>query len=273
MEMNTKERLLRRAVFDSIVDVYDAGRPSYPDELFDDLLSRIVVPTGAAPEVLEIGCGTGQASRSLVERGCVVTAIELGPRLAEKAQQNLAAFGDRFRVVVGDFETVRLPAGSFDLVASASAFHWVDPMVGLPKVVHVLRATGILALWGMGNARDDADNSFFDEVRSIYDELGVPRRGDGGWRRPDGTPREAAVIDESGLFGPVETKRYPRDITYTRDHYLQFVASHSRFQVMPPEVQQAVTERIGRLIDEKYGGSVVRHAMATLYVARPLCSQ
>ena len=154
MEMNTEERLRRRAVFDSIADAYDAGRPSYPDGLFDDLLSRMVVPTGAAPEVLEIGCGTGQASRSLVERGCVVTAIELGPRLAEKAQQNLAAFGDRFRVVVGDFETERLPAGSFDLVASASAFHWIDPTVGLPKVAELLRATGILALWGMGNARD-----------------------------------------------------------------------------------------------------------------------
>ena len=146
-------------------------------------------------------------------------------------------------------------------------------MVGLSKVVDLLRPTGMLALWGMGNARGDADNSFFDEVHSIYDELGVPRRGDGGWRRPDGTPREAAAIEESGLFGPVEIHRYPRDITYTRDQYLQLVASHSRFQTMPVEVQQAVTQRIGTLIGEKYEGSVVRHALATLCLARPLPAQ
>ena len=257
-------------MFDSIADVYDAGRPSYPDELFDDLLSRIEIPTGTAPEVLEVGCGTGQASRSLVQHGCIVTAIELGPRLAEKAQQHLTAFGDQFHVIVADFEKVQLPAGSFDLVASASAFHWIDPTIGLPKVVDLLRPTGMLALWGMGNVRGD---SFFDEVRGIYDELGVSRGGDGGWRRPDGTPREAAAIEESGLFGPVEIHRYPRDITYTRDHYLQLVASHSRFQTMPVEVQQAVTQRIGALIDDKYGGSIVRHALATLCLARPLPAQ
>jgi hypothetical protein len=57
MEMNTEERLRRRAVFDSIADVYDAGRPSYPDELFDDLLSRLEIPTGTPPAVLEVGCG------------------------------------------------------------------------------------------------------------------------------------------------------------------------------------------------------------------------
>ena len=273
MELNTEERRRRRALFDSIADVYNAGRPSYPDELFDDLLSRIEIPTGTAPEVLEIGCGTGQASRSLLEHGCIVTAVELGPRLAEKAQENLAAFGDRFHVIVGDFEKVQLPAASFDLVASASAFHWIDPTVGLPKVVDLLRPTGMLALWGMGNSRSDADNSFFDEVRAIYDELGAPRRSDGGWRRPDGTPREAATIEESGLYGPVEIHRYPRDITYAKDHYLQLVASHSRFQIMPEEVRQAVTQRIGTLIDEKYDGSIVRHAIATLCVARPLPSQ
>jgi hypothetical protein len=216
---------------------------------------------------------TGQASRSLVEHGCTVTAVELGPRLAEKAQENLAAFGDQFQVIVGDFEKVQLPASSFDLVASASAFHWIDPTVGLPKVVDLLRPTGMLALWGMGNARGDADQSFFDEVRAIYDELGVPRRSDGGWRRPDGNPREANAIDECGLFGPVETYHYPRDITYTRDHYLRFVASHSRFQTMPLDVQRNVTQRIGTLIDEKYDGSVVRHALARLCVARPLPSQ
>lgn len=150
--MQTEERRPCRASFDAIADIYDAGRPSYPDELYDDLLSSIEIPTGTAPEVLEVGCGTGQASRSLVERSCVVTAVELGSHLAAKARENLAAFGDQFRVIVGDFEKVKPPAGSFDLVVSASAFHWLNPTVGFPKVVHLLRPTGALALWGMGNA-------------------------------------------------------------------------------------------------------------------------
>ena len=268
--METEERLRRRASFDAIPDIYDAGRPSYPDELYIDLLSRIDSPAGNAPDVLEVGCGTGQASRSLLAHGCLVTAVELGPRLAEKAKENLAVFGDQFRVIVGDFEQVALPSASFDLVASASAFHWIDPAVGFPKAIELLHPNGMLALWGMGEAHDDTRTAFADDVHIIYEELGIPQRAERRWKHPLGAPRGAAAIEDSGLFGPVEIHGYPCDITYTSERYLQLVASYSGFQTMPVDVQETIRERVGTLIDKRYGGSVVRPAVATLCLASPL---
>lgn len=267
--MEIEERLRRRASFDAIADTYDAGRPSYPDQLYVDLLSRVDTPAGAEPEVLEVGCGTGQASRSLLEHRCVVTAVELGPRLARRAQENLAGFGDRFRVIVGDFEQVALPPASFDLLASASAFHWIDPAVGFSKAVELLRPHGMIALWGMGEAHGDSRSSLADDVRGIYDELGLPQRGRRR-RNPPGAARGLAAIEQSGLFGRVEVRTYPCEITYTRERYLQLTASYSGFQTLPPALQETITERVGRLIDERYGGTVVRPAVATLCLASPL---
>jgi SAM-dependent methyltransferase len=270
MEIDTDERLRRRVTFDAIPDIYDSGRPSYPGELYDDLLSKISGVGGAPPQVLEVGCGTGQASRSLLERGCTVAAVELGPSLAAKARANLSTFERRFQVIVGDFEKVLLPAHSFDIVASASAFHWIDPVLGFSKAVDLLRPSGMIALWGMGEQSNSSETDFATEVRAIYDQLEIPRRTG---RRPGGElerPRSARAIEESGVFGSVEIRRYPCDLAYSREQYLNSVSSYSRFQILPPSLQNSLTDRIGLLIEDRYGGSVVRRALATLCFARPL---
>ncbi len=270
MEIDTDERLRRRVTFDAISDIYDSGRPSYPGELYDDLLSEISVVGGAPPQVLEVGCGTGQATRSLLERGCTVTAVELGPSLATKARANLSTFAGHFEVIVGDFEKVSLPLHSYDVVASASAFHWIDPVVGFSKAVELLRPIGMIALWGMGEQSDSSQTDFAADVRAIYDQLEIPRRAG---RRPGGDlerPGSAKAIEESGLFGPVEILRYRCDLTYSRERYLNLVSSYSRFQTLPPSLQNSLTERIGSLIEDRYGGAIVRRALATLCFARPL---
>src|SRR3954466_4385062 len=79
-------------VFDEVPELYDRVRPGYPDELFTDLASSTGM--GAGTSVLEVGCGTGQATRSLAQLGCSVTAVEPGAGLAALARQRLAAFGD-----------------------------------------------------------------------------------------------------------------------------------------------------------------------------------
>jgi hypothetical protein len=84
----TREPL--RRTFDLAADVYDTARPSYPAELFDDLVGLAELKPGA--RLLEIGCGTGKATRPLLERGFHVVCVEIGARLAERARRNLAGF-------------------------------------------------------------------------------------------------------------------------------------------------------------------------------------
>jgi SAM-dependent methyltransferase len=79
-----------RRVFNEVPELYDRLRPAYPDELFSDLVT--ITGVNERSSVLEVGCGTGQATRSLALLGCAVTAVELGADMAALARQRLAPF-------------------------------------------------------------------------------------------------------------------------------------------------------------------------------------
>src|SRR3984885_11766634 len=122
-------------VFDAIAAEYDRSLPAYPDELVDRACQ--VAGIGSGDRVLEVGCGTGQLTRSLVARGLHVTALEPGKSLIALAKQNLEGAG-AVEFVNAQFEDAVLPREHFQAVFCASAFHWVDPKVGWQKTADVL---------------------------------------------------------------------------------------------------------------------------------------
>jgi SAM-dependent methyltransferase len=130
-------------VFNDIAVDYDRTRPSYPDVLVDQACEVAGVSKG--DRVLEIGCGTGQLTRSLLARGLRVTALEPGDQLIRMAEENLKDVGD-VEFLHARLEDVQLPRGSHGAVFSASAIHWVDPDLGWRKIADVLAPKGTLAL-------------------------------------------------------------------------------------------------------------------------------
>src|SRR6266536_1447805 len=117
---------LLRATFDQVALLYDQARPGYPEQLFDDVVALSGIPPHG--RILEIGCGTGQATLPFARRGYRILAVEMGANLAAVARRNLAAY-PRVEVHTGTFEEWPLEAGAFDLVIAATAFHWIDPVI------------------------------------------------------------------------------------------------------------------------------------------------
>src|SRR5438874_11297596 len=111
-------------VFDEIAAEYDRRRPAYPDELIDQACQ--VAGIGRGDHVLEVGCGSGQLTRSLAARGLHVTALEPGENLIALARRNLAGAGE-VEFVTARFEDALLPREKFHAVFSASAFHRIEP--------------------------------------------------------------------------------------------------------------------------------------------------
>src|SRR5690242_7314541 len=126
------------AVFDTMADEYERHRPTYPDELID--LAGRAGGLAAGDRVLEIGCGTGQLTRSLVARDLRVTAVEPGQNLIALARH----VGPGVEFVNRRFEDAELPAERFAAVFSAAAFHWLDPDVSWRKVARSLVPGGVL---------------------------------------------------------------------------------------------------------------------------------
>jgi SAM-dependent methyltransferase len=130
-------------VFDEIAAEYHRRRPAYPDELIDQACRAAAIGNG--DEVLEVGCGSGQLTRSLLTRGLRVTALEPGKNLIALAREHLD--GTRqVELVTARFEDAPLPRERFAAVFSASAFHWIDPEVSWQKAADVLVPGGTLAL-------------------------------------------------------------------------------------------------------------------------------
>ena len=130
-------------VFNEVAVEYDRNRPAYPDALVDQACE--VAHLGDRDRVLEIGCGTGQLTRSLLARGLRVTALEPGDRLIRLAEENLKDAGEA-EFVHARLEDTELPRESYEAVFSASAIHWVDPDLGWRKIADALAPGGTLAL-------------------------------------------------------------------------------------------------------------------------------
>jgi 16S rRNA A1518/A1519 N6-dimethyltransferase RsmA/KsgA/DIM1 with predicted DNA glycosylase/AP lyase activity len=86
----TLERNRLRATFDGAALLYDEVRPGYPEELFDDVVSLSGIPAGG--RILEVGCGTGQATVPFARRGYRILCVELGENLAAVARKNLTGY-------------------------------------------------------------------------------------------------------------------------------------------------------------------------------------
>jgi SAM-dependent methyltransferase len=130
-------------VFNEVAVEYDRNRPAYPDALVD--LACEVAGIGDGDRVLEVGCGTGQLTRSLLARGLRVTALEPGDQLILLAEENLKDAGD-VEFVHARLEDMQLPRESYEAVFSASAIHWVDPGLSWRKIADALAPNGTLAL-------------------------------------------------------------------------------------------------------------------------------
>ena len=150
-------------LFGSVADRYERYRLGYPDELFAVVLRYAERPIRMA---LEIGAGTGKATRLFASRGVEVIALEPDAEMANLLARTTQ--GLPVEPVVATFERFRTE-GRFDLVYSAAAWHWTDPRTRWAKVVELLVPGGVLALFG--RPAELKDPALFEAVDDIERRL------------------------------------------------------------------------------------------------------
>ena len=245
-----------RGTFDAVADRYAAARPAYPAALYDDLLAL----TGLAPpaHLLEVGCGPGNATRPLVERGFRVTCVELGERLAAVARASLPV-----EVHTAAFEEW-VPPDTYDLVYAATAWHWVDPGVRYARAYAALRPGGHLVFWQARHAFPPGFDPFFAEIQEVYDAIGEPHPGPLPPPPPDLVPDDTAEIEASGLFDVVGVRRHVW-VDYTAEEYVALLDTFSGHLAMPEPSRATLYAEVRRRLS---GRRVTRHWLAMLHVAR-----
>lgn len=214
-----------RDMFDAVAAEYHAVRPTYPDELFADLAT---VVGGAGQRVLEVGCGSGQATQGLLRRQWEVVAVDPGAELIALARQQLKG---RVEFHVARFEAFAPEPAAFRLVASAQAWHWVDPAIGFRKVQEALQPGGLLAIFGHVPLPSP---DILGRLEPIYAEIAPDLWGPPpeAWYLPQGPVR--ALFDASGLFGPVTHKAYAWSQRGSAETFVRQLRTRSYYNAIDP---------------------------------------
>jgi SAM-dependent methyltransferase len=220
---------------------------------------------GPGTRVLEIGPGTGQATVPVLRLGAHVVGVELGPRLAARLRARTT--GLPLDVVVGDFESVDVPGGPFDLAVSATAFHWLDPALALPKIAGLLQSDGWLALWWthFGPLPGDTTEASvaIDEVCRRYEGLEGPTAP---WVLDVDHVRSS--LTDGRHFEVTDVELIEWDATHTGPELRDLSASHSPVLALEPETRAALLDDLESLVDERFGGSITRQYVTPIYIAR-----
>ena len=279
--MRRYSRFAARQGFEDIAVAYDRARPGYPEALFDALATDCGL--SRSDRILEIGCGTGQATRSLAQHGYEITCVELGENLCLSRPREPCRYPN-VTIDVGSFEDANLGSQKFDLVFSATAFHWVDPEIGYPKVADVLRPGGHLALVTnahvAGGTQDLIADAVQDLHRRIAPEVGpwqfatvaqvADRAATTGdiaelWSRVDRRFVQPPPVNH--LFDPT-VSLFPWTAEYDRDGYLAMLATQSIYVLMDPRQRKELLNGIGDVIDDGLDGHITKQYLTILATAR-----
>lgn len=256
-------------VFNEVPELYERVRPGYPEELFADLAT--VTGMNEESSVLEVGCGTGQATRSLAALGYPVTAIEPGAELAALARQQLAGFGN-VEVETAKFEQWDDRGRRFDVLVAASSWHWVDPSIGWQRAHDVLTARGWMALLGNVTVRRAGEPEVYAETADLHERFspGNPdwahppleddvRATDSGW---------GMVDDPDGLFGPTIVRWYPTVQWFDGDGFADLLRSMSLYRKLDYDVREPLLDAIAERIRTRMGDRAPRRYLSVLRVGQ-----
>jgi hypothetical protein len=170
-------------------------------------------------------------------------------------------------VVVSAFEDWALPSEPFDTLAAFTAWHWLAPDVRTRKAAATLRTGGSLATVTTFHVSGGTD-AFFADAQSCYERWCPATPGDFSLPAAGTVPARVDEVDTSDLFLAAARRRFHQDVAYTTSSYLDLLRTYSNHRALPPAHRRSLLACIAELIDEKYGGTLVKRYMYELRVAR-----
>lgn len=249
-----------REIFNQDEERYDRYRPGYPPEVFAAI--RDYAGLGESSHTVEIGPGTGQATGSMLELGCRVTAVELGDRLAAFLRKKYPT--GRLRVVRGDFMEWS-GEEPVDLVYSATAFHWLPAPESYRKVYDVLRPGGAAAIFRNhpypARMEDESNRANERVYRKYRPGSDCPPEFSGADCRPTLEELEAAG------FQDVEARLFHRVRRLTTQQYVGLLGTYSDHRALPAELREAFEAEMARELDA-IGGEIRIYDTIDLCLAR-----
>lgn len=252
------------SIFDGVSELYSRVRPSYPKRVIKDILRHTGLTRRS--RVLELGAGTGQMTSLLSDYFSDITAVELGINLSGILREKFSGRPD-VRILNGDFNTLHITPSSFDLVVAATSFHWLNPSSRMERVRDVLASGGFLAIADTYHVRGGT-RRFFQESQVCYSKWDGGGSTVGYYLPAKHELSTGRWIEESAdIFDHVFSGNYTYSIRYSAEEYADLLRTYSSTIAMGEMERNGFTDCVGNLIRERFGGSIRKRYMISLFLA------
>lgn len=253
--------------FDTVVDTYEKLRPGYVDELYQTIFDY--TPINNKSHVVEIGIGGGQATLPFLKTGCELTAVDYGENFCELCCEKFKEYPN-FSAVSGKFEDIKFDDNEYDLIYSASAFHWIPEELGYKKVYDMLKSGGVFARFANHPYRDKCNPALSKEIDQIYAEYYYRYHN----KKPE-TPVEysetqaqnRALIAEKYGFTDIQYKLFYRTRTFTAKEYKMLLGTYSDHIAIEENMRNKFFAKIEDAIN-RLGGEITIYDTIDLQLAR-----
>ena len=253
--------------FDTVAATYEKLRPGYVAQVYQTISDYI--PINENSRVVEIGSGGGQATEPFLRTGCALTAVECGSHFSALLQDKFRAY-PRFSVITAKFEQTAFEDGAFDLVFSASAFHWVPEALGYPAVYTMLKPGGAFARFANHPYRDKRNPTLSRCIDELYAHYYYPYYGKQPTTPQEYTEQQAqarAMIAQRYGFADIRYATFSRTRTFTAKEYVALLGTYSDHIAIEPAVRAPFFAAIEQAID-RHGGIYTVYDTIDLQLAR-----
>lgn len=236
--------------FDENVVLYDKFRPTYGTKIFEDILSYGRIKK--SNKILEIGCGTGNATLPMIRTGAEVTAVEIGDNLSKYTAQKFSQYSN-FHVIHSAFEDFQAHA-KYDLIFAATAFHWIKPDKSYSKCKELLTAGGVLAVFWNTPRISRKNYDLYEKIQGLYQKF-----------MPNGQEEKEMLLEsewytkrcnelnnflkENGYLDCI-FKTYQDSRVFSADEYIGLLQTYSDHMALPSDVRTPFFEKIHSVINK-----------------------
>ncbi len=253
--------------FDTAALAYEKWRPGYSDELYEMIFDYISL--GKSSNVVEVGIGGGQATLPFLKKGCKLTAVECGERFSEICRRKFKDYPD-FKIITNKFELTDFEADTYDLVYSASAFHWVPEKEGYSKVYSMLKNGGAFARFANHPYRAEKNPALSYEMDKIYDAYYYTfhkkkREPLAGYTEQ--RAKEQAMTAEKYGFTDIRYALFHRVRTFQAREYTALLGTYSDHIVIEESIRNEFFAKIEEAIN-RYGGTIDIYDTMDIELAR-----
>lgn len=253
--------------FDTVATTYEKFRPGYVEDLYQMLFDYI--PINENSNVVEAGSGSGQATAPILKTGCQLTAVEYGEQFSELLKDKFKKYPN-FSVITGKFEEVEFEEKAFDLVFSASAFHWVPEKTGYEKVFSMLKNGGVFARFANHPYRDKGNLVLSEEIDELYEKYYnkyYNKKSEKISEYTEMQAKERAMIASNYGFSDIRYALFHRERVFSAKEYIELLGTYSDHIAIEESVRTEFFTKIEEAIN-KYGGFITIYDTIDLQLAR-----